>query len=186
MVNKLVQKIKSSRLVWKYSGLTYRWSVLATRGKYLTLNEYLQNSVEKIKSLSIDIQQKKVLEFGTGIGGNLLCIAKEINKGVGVDVNCLYTKRANRLKNFTIPIKDKFDVVFSLNVFERIPHDIARKLVIQLFRLVSQEGILVLFFLGERARSTGFVNRLGEDAYSFWSLDELKRITPKFPPGKPT
>ena len=107
---------------------------------------------------------------------NVLEFAKEINKGVGVDVNCLYTKRANRLKNFTIPIKDKFDVVFSLNVFERIPHDIARKLVIQLFRLVSQEGILVLFFLGERARSTGFVNRLGEDAYSFWSLDELKSL----------
>ncbi len=60
MRNKMMQKIKSSKPVWKHSGLTYMWSVLATRGKYFTIDVYLDNNMEKIKSISNDVKQKKV------------------------------------------------------------------------------------------------------------------------------
>lgn len=188
MHKKLIQKIKASSLLWKYSGLTYRWSVLATRGKYLTFEEYIENSNKKIDSLSIDFQGKSVLELGCGIGGNLLCIGDKLKNGVGLDINSFYIKRAKKLQKKlklhnldficydgrNIPMQNKFDIIFSVNVFERISKPNAQILVSQLSKLLSHSGIMVLFFLGSGAKFSGFANRLGADAYTFWELNEIE------------
>lgn len=190
MSKKLIQKIKASSIAWKYSGLTYKWSVLATRGKYLTFDEYLENSIKKIESLSIDFQDRSVLELGCGIGGNLLCIGDRIKNGVGLDINNLYINRAKKfqrkmkLHNLdficydgkSIPLRDKFDIIFSVNVFERITKLNAQILVSQLSKLLSHSGIMVLFFLGSGARFSGFANRLGADAYTFWELNDIENL----------
>ena len=190
MPKKIIQKIKSSSLAWKYSGLTYRWSVLATRGKYLTFDEYLENSIEKMKSLLIDFQGKSLLELGCGIGGNLLCISTIIKSGVGLDINNLYIKRAKKfqkkmnLHNLdficydgrNISLQNKFDIIFSLNVFERIIKRNAQNLISQLSKLLAYRGTMVLFFLGSGARSSGFAERLGVKAYTFWELNDIENL----------
>jgi SAM-dependent methyltransferase len=188
-----VQKIKRSKLLWKYSGLTYKWSVMATRGRYLSLDEYIENSMAKINSLGINFNGVDVLEFGCGIGGNLMAISKQIRTGVGLDINRLYIWRANHLcrklefKNLTfiqydgisIPNRWSFDVIFSLNVLERISQSLTIEYVHQLKDLGRPNCIMSLFFLAETAKITGFINRLGEDAYTFWSANQIKDVLNK-------
>ncbi len=76
----------------------------------------------------------------------------------------------------TFPSLDKFDVIFSINVFERIPKQQVLKIVDQLITLLDQNGILKLFFLSESAKGTDFTKLFGGNAYVYWNISELQDV----------
>jgi len=181
-----------SSLVWRLSGLTYATAVNATSGKYRTLPEYLGFCDGQMRILAGSTPSfSTALEFGSGLGGNLFALRSVVTSGVGVDVNSLYVRQARRIatridcenvrfttyNGITLPtFPQPFDLVFSVGVFERLAKNRVVSYVHQLVRLVSREGSVVLYFLTERARSTTFVERLGEEAYQYWSREEVSRL----------
>lgn len=183
-----MQKIKSSSVIWKYSGLSYRTAVMATRGKYERVEDYFTESGRKIQQLALDFKNRSVMEFGCGMGGNLIYLSHEISDGVGFDINPGYLRLARKFareQNMTnlkflmfdgkdLPRMQDVDIIYSLNVFERIPVPQADILLSQLRKRLKPNGVFACTFLGENARNTGFSDRLGREAYTFWTKDSIE------------
>ena len=188
------KRILRSDFVWRLAGLTWYTAVRATRGHYLSKVDYLSESTEKTSALNLPLPAKNVMEFGSGLGGNLISIAKSIKLGIGVDINPLFVHGAKRLSrkfncnNLTFlsydgsnfPSLPKFDLIFSVNVFERIKKDVVRDLIPKIVSLGSEDCIFVIFFLNENAKETEFTKLLGNDAYVYWSHDELLGLFSKY------
>lgn len=187
---KIYKKILASEVVWRISGISLATSIMATRGIYMNKGRYIEHSLKKVKLLGVPIDNRRVFELGTGVGGNLISIANRIESGVGLDINKLFLYHARNLARafhadnvkflwydgITFPHLDKFDVIFSINVFERIPKNNALKILDQLIPLLDHNSILKIFFLSERARGTDFTKLLGDNAYVYWNLSELQEI----------
>lgn len=137
-----------------------------------------------------------ILEFGTGLGGNLTSISNEIQSGCGIDINSLYVAQARKLANWAnarnieftpydgevIPSPENgFDFVFSIGVFERLPVSRVKGYVGQLARRLRPDGHLALYFLSPRARQTTFTRRLGASAYTYWSPYDARALIESVP-----
>ena len=189
----IFRRILSSSFVWRLSGLSYYTAIRATRGHSLSKVDYIKESAEKTHEFDLPLPAKIVLEFGSGLGGNLISIAKSIELGIGIDINPLFvhqakglTKKFNckNLKFFSydgtnFPRLPKFDLIFSVNVFERIKKDIVYDLIPKIVSLGNEECTYVLFFLNENAKGTKFTEFLGDDAYVYWSYNELAALFSK-------
>jgi hypothetical protein len=68
------------------------------------------------------------------------------------------------------------DLIFELNVFERLEKSLVEKYVKNLITYIKPKGLIILFFLTVRARGTQFTKRLGDSAYVFWSNDEIEKL----------
>lgn len=184
----VLNKLLKSQFVWRLAGITYPTAVIATHGVYLSKNDYFQHCFKQTKFIHPLLNDHaRVLEFGCGIGGNLLSIADKIQLGVGIDVNSLFIHRAGRFakrqskKNLTfvsydgntLPIQSKFDVIFSLGVFERIAKPIVKGYLLQMRDALDEHGVMAIYFLTPRAIDSSFVRLLGSDAYVYWTRDEL-------------
>lgn len=136
------------------------------------------------------------LDFGSGVGGNLLGLADRVSYGLGIDVNPLYIRWANSLaeraaaRNISfnsydgahIPVQTgTFKRIYSVGVFERIQRDRAGTLIRALLQHLDSEGLMLLGFLTERARGTWFTRRLGETAYTFWTERDVSNLTTGLP-----
>ena len=188
------KRILRSDFVWRLAGLTWYTAVRATRGRYLSKVDYLNESAEKTSALNLPLPAKNVMEFGSGLGGNLISIAKSMELGIGIDINPLFVHKANRLSrkfNFNnltflsydgsnFPSLPKFDLIFSVNVFERIKKDIVLDLIPKIVSLGNEDCTYVLFFLNENAQRTEFTKLLGDDSYVYWSHDELLDLFSKY------
>ena len=188
------KKILRSNFVWRLSGLTWYTATKATRGHYSSKDDYLKESGEKTSALNLPLPAKKVMEFGSGLGGNLISIAKSIELGIGIDINSLFVHKAKKLSkkfdcnNLTFlsydgsnfPSLPKFDLIFSVNVFERIKKDIVLDLIPKIVSLGNEDCTYVLFFLNENAQRTEFTKLLGDDSYVYWSHDELLDLFSKY------
>lgn len=135
-------------------------------------------------------EDKSVLEFGCGMGRNLFGIAGKIREGYGIDVNPHYIKLANKLTlkynfknlhflrydgaNFpNIPI---VDIILEKSVFERLNKPLVERYIKKLTELLTEGGIIILFFLMERAKGTEITKLLGDSAYVFWNNEEIEQL----------
>lgn len=190
-----IQRILASNLVWRLSGLTYSSAVFATRGIHESPEKYIEDSQRQMASLaSYFTRSSMVLEFGCGLGGNLIASHEGFSHGIGIDVNAGYVRIARRLaerfgvtnarfyafKEGHFPcFSRQFDFVFSLGVFERLPPARVRDYANRLSSLTQNSGSLALYFLSERARGTAFTARLGQEAYTFWTESSVRAATSK-------
>ena len=190
-----IRKILSSKVIWRLTGLTYTTSVIATHGHYLSRQDYLLAGKREMSILSPYFDNEKIaLEFGCGPGKNLFGISDKINYGFGIDVNGLYIKLAKKLSNkyviknlefikydgIKFPDLNKVDTVFEKGAFERIPKSLVSYYVGQLKqKYLKGKGIMILYFLMERAKGTIFTQRLGDSAYVFWEDREIKELLEK-------
>jgi cyclopropane fatty-acyl-phospholipid synthase-like methyltransferase len=140
--------------------------------------------------LPVDVHDKRVMEFGCGLGGNLLAVSENIRYGVGVDVNRGFLRIAAQLcrkagvRNLsfiwydgkTLPPLGLFELVFSIGVFERLPKEQVRSYVEHLKKVLVPEGKLVLYFLTDSAKNSDFSRRLGPESYVYWSEDQLRGL----------
>jgi hypothetical protein len=167
---------------------------MATRGSYLSVDDYVFQSLVQMRRLdSVIGNDKVVLEFGSGLGGNLISICNRIHHGIGIDVNPGYVRLARRIaarkgcsnlefvhyNGTVVPRVPQADLVFSIGVFERLPKDQVCRYVHILAAHTKPEGVMALYFLSTRARGTQFTSRLGEDAYVYWEEDEVRALTKK-------
>lgn len=197
MPSRLLQRILRTNLAWKISGLTYSTAVIATHGSKVPPTQYVKDCSAQMQFLRPYLTpESNVLEFGSGIGGNLLALAGSIRSGIGLDVNLGYLHIGRRLARslgirnvkfqhfdgMTIPTPEEPpSVVFSIGVFERLTKPEVVNYIGQLAKFLSHHGYLAVYFLSVRARDTEFTTRLGPDAYTYWSLNEamasLHRLT---------
>jgi len=179
-----------SKIVWRVSGITYPTAVVATRGRYTSPEGYIQTSKHQMEGLMPLLPASRVLEFGCGLGGNLLAIAQNIQVGYGLDVNSGYLRIARRLaRRFrienvhfsrydgtAIPEFGLLDLVICVGVFERLPPAAVAGYIRQLMLQTAPSGRLAMCFLMDRARGTPFSKRLGDAAYHFWTRDEIESL----------
>jgi SAM-dependent methyltransferase len=196
----VLQGLLRSKLVWGLSGFSYRTAVVATKGSYAPLEEYLEICrLDTSAALTgAHITGSRVLEFGCGLGGNLISISPAIGEGVGLDVNKGYIRIARRISKMTrcsnlnflvydgwnMPELGKFDLVYCFNVFERIPKSTVRSYLMWMRKSLGAGGKVVFFFLSTRAQGTPFTHRLGNSAYVFGNSPRSKH--PSGLPGIPT
>ncbi len=187
-----LKKILSTKVIWRLTGITYVTSIIATHGHYLSRHDYLiAGKREMSVLLPYFDSEKAVLEFGCGPGKNLFGISDKVDYGVGIDINGLYIRLAKRLANtygiknlrfkkydgITFPDIDQVDIVFENGVFERIPKSLVSNYISQLKKkYLKDKGIMILYFLMERAKGTKFTRRLGDSAYVFWNDEEIKNL----------
>ncbi len=126
------------------------------------------------------------------MGGNLISIAERIERGIGLDVNPGYIRVADailrkrmignikflRYDGVKIPIQDlpEFDLIFSIGVFERLPKSSVYAYTSQLKQVLKPGGKFLIYLLSERAKHSNFTRRLGNDAYVFWSEEEINQF----------
>jgi cyclopropane fatty-acyl-phospholipid synthase-like methyltransferase len=151
--------------------------------------DYLRESALQMNQIESWIApHAKVLEYGCGLGGNLMAISDRIGSGVGVDVNGGYLRLARRLQrrvgasNLTflpassfgaVPAQD-FDFAFSIGLFERITKPMAIIILERISNSLRTGARAALYFLTERFRGTDFLRQLGPAAYFPWQRQEIQ------------
>lgn len=189
----MFKKLLSSNFTWRISGLTYPTAVIATNGYYVDKQKLIQIGREENNTLLQYFDKSDtMLEFGSGIGKNLIALSNYINFGYGIDINPHYCRIARKLtKRFGInnlqfyqydgsnfPSLPKFDIVYENGVFERISKNLVAKYVGALKEnFLADRGKMILYFLREDAKRIGFTKRLGDSAYFFWTKDEIVNMT---------
>lgn len=94
----LFQKVMSTKLVWRLSGVSFRTAINATTGSSMSIDDYIDSGKEKMSIFLKYFQSDKIaLEFGCGLGRNLFAISNKIKYGYGIDINPLYIRLANRI-----------------------------------------------------------------------------------------
>ena len=191
MVNP-IKKLLAAKIVWRLSGISYTTAVIATNRGYLSKECYLlAGNIEMFKFFHFFDKEKTVLEFGCGPGKNLFGIANIIKTGYGIDVNPNYIKLANKLAerynlenlhflsydstNFPADIPT-FDVIFEKGVFERLEKVLVESYIRKLTKRLNPTGIMILYFLMDRAKGTAFTRRLGDSSYIFWNQNEIEKM----------
>lgn len=184
----MLREFLRSHLVWRLSGLTYPTAVLATHGSYASPEKYVADCKLQMALIHEYFEHDSVvLEFGCGLGGNLIALGDSIQSGIGVDINGLYIRWAKRLARRFSPTELNFfklhgtllpaflptvDVIFALGVFERLPKSIVSAYLFSLSSKLKPNGTLLVELLSERAHGTQMTRRLGDDAYVFWTPNE--------------
>lgn len=188
----VAQRLLRTRLAWALSGLSYTSAVMATHGSVASREGYLQACRRQMSGFRPFYRSdSRVLEYGCGLGGNLIAIAPSIGVGSGLDVNPLYLWHARALsKRFggsnlgfrwtfdgrPLAAANSVDFAFSIGVFERLHSQIVSAAVRALFRALRPEGRLAAYFLTPRALNTAFSSRLGNGAYVCWSDDAIQSL----------
>ena len=187
-----IRRFLRSGLAWRLSGLTYPTAVAATNSRVRTLSDYL--------ALTRNTKGRygrwfpaggTVLEFGSGLGGNLFAVRGLAGRAYGLEVNPFFVRIARRIgqrlgaTNVTFQSYDgihfpmyesPLDAVFSIGVFERLPHVEVARYVADLSNLLKPGGQALLYFLSAQAARTTFVRRLGADAYAYWERAEVQSL----------
>jgi len=107
----------------------------------------------------LDLTNKRILDFGCGLGGMTLWYAKNWDCSVhGIDIDSNHLKIANALKyEYSVPnvvfeeknvleIKSEnvYDVIFLNDVIEHIPLPLLDKILQKLAKLLSINGIIYI------------------------------------------
>ena len=188
----LIRKELRSDLAWRLTGLTYPTAVLATSGSVRTVSDYLAFCRAQMEPLlQYFPSQGHCLEFGSGLGGNSLAVARSGRCVLGLDVNPFYTRIATRIarrydvKNTDFQTYDGRaipqigfapNVVFSIGVFERLPHRQVADYISTIAGLEHRGGIFISYFLSPAALDTTFVRLLGREAYKPWTREEVEQV----------
>lgn len=185
----MIKWILKTKFAWRISGLTYFTASIATAGKYLSVSENILEAKRNTEFLMPYISpDKDVLEFGSGLGRNIISIGNNIKIGIGMDINGLYIHQAKRLakklgtsnlkfikyNGINFPKLEKVDVIFEMGVFERIPKDrVSYYLKTLKDFYLKEDGIFFLYFLMTRAKDSEFTKRLGNESYQLWKEEEV-------------
>jgi len=188
----MIKRLLRTKVIWGLTGLTYATAIIATHGKYVSKDKYLEEGKDGMLIFSKYFNsQSIVIEFGCGVGKNLFGIADKIKLGYGIDINPLYIRIANRLKKHYginnikfisydgdhLPPITKADIILEKGVFERIPQSLVKKYIDQLKNnYLSENGIMILYFLMDKAKGSKFTKRLGDEAYIFWNDLQINRL----------
>ena len=189
---RLIQKLLQTRLAWRLSGLMYWSACLATKGKIMDKKSLLSHCENEIKFLFPHLQTTdKVLEFGCGMGGNVIAVSPHTAEVTGVDINPFFVKRARSLAKSAgrencrfisyeggrLPFWDgEFDVVYTWAVFERIPKPMVAEYLRDFSRILKPGGRVSVYMLRKNAAETDFVDLLGDDIYVYFEKDEAEQF----------
>ena len=184
---RILRPLLRTPLAWRLSGLFWWSATWATKGRPLNRQDYLANCRDNARHIDEGLRgDDSVLDFGCGLGGVTLAIARTAGQVVGLDVNPLYIRWARKVgaaqancefvtyDGGRLPFADgSFSFVYSWAVFERLPRDTVETYIADLRRLLAPGGRTTLYFLSGKARDTAFVDLLGEGAYVYWRREGL-------------
>lgn len=180
-----------SERVWRLSGLSWPTAVLATRGRLQGPLEYIAASRRQMTQILPWIHRDaRIVEYGCGLGGNLVAIHSMVRQGLGVDVNQRYLRLAKRLaervgaRNLEFQVvsgrgwnvSGRVDTAFSVGVFERLDGQTVRAALSMIRGCLAAGGVGIFSFLSPRALSSSMVNLLGRDAYTTWTRSQIAAV----------
>tara|TARA_R110002096_G_scaffold101316_5_gene224012 strand:+ start:2989 stop:3681 length:693 start_codon:yes stop_codon:yes gene_type:complete len=185
-----VQRLLRTRAVWRLSGLNYWSACMATKGRLMTRHALLAHCRQEMQLIrSVFREDDVVVEFGCGLGGNMIANAGSVQEIVGIDINPYYLRHARRLSRSypncrfelyeggELPFADaSVDVVYSWAVFERIPKPAVAAYLQEFIRILKPRGRSAVYLLRPAAKDTGFTRLLGEDAYVYFDREEAEAL----------
>lgn len=186
-----IQAVLRTDLIWRLSGISYPTAIIATTGRYISPAEYFEACSERMKRILPHLgAPARLLEFGAGLGGNLVAVHTQIQTGYGIDINPFFTNIAKRLarkRSVTniqfntydgthLPMFDPLDAIFALGAFERIAKGHVGFYLSNLSEMLRPNGIIASYFLLDSAENQFGDWLLGTEAYSFWNREELGDI----------
>jgi len=163
---------------------------MATKGKLMTRQALLAHCEEEMKLIRpIFKKDDVVVEFGCGLGGNMIAASGHVQEVIGIDINPFYIWHARRLsrrypncrfKSFEgkkLPFADaSVDAVYSWAVFERIPKPAVEAYLREFNRILKPQGRSAIYLLRPEAKETGFTRLLGEGAYIYFEREEVEAL----------
>ncbi|MCI4364105.1 MAG: class I SAM-dependent methyltransferase [Thermoplasmata archaeon] len=184
-------KLLGSPALWRASGLLESAALFATGGSAGSIGEYVE-SMEK-RWAPFDrwfTDAPRALDFGTGLGGNLLGLRGRLGTGLGIDLNPFYITRARRLAErygarqlrfeaydgVHLPFEGPYDVILCTGTFERLRKPAVAAYVRRLALALAPNGRFLAYFLTAGARAQGFGRLLGQESYVFWAEEELAEL----------
>jgi SAM-dependent methyltransferase len=117
-------------------------------------DEYFSEYKIRILKQFVDISPKKILEYGCGVGRNLKYLQNyfQISKIYGCDISKKSIELARKnhpTMNFFLlgedSIKEEFDLIFIALVFHHIHQDLHKKTLIEINKMLSENGNLFIF-----------------------------------------
>jgi hypothetical protein len=177
--------------IWRLSGITFPTALFATTGSLGSAESYIHEMGVRWERFGQFVPDRaRALDFGTGLGGNLLGLRAKLSEGVGLDINPFFIGHAARIARrakathlhfvaydgHRFPQLGSFDLAISTGAFERIPKAAATDYVHQLVGAVRPGGYLILYFLTTAAKERGFGRLLGAEAYVYWDKTELREM----------
>ncbi|MCI4345242.1 MAG: class I SAM-dependent methyltransferase [Thermoplasmata archaeon] len=184
-------RLLASPALWRASGLLEAAALFATGGSAGSIQEYVQSMEARWTPFGRWFTDApRVLDFGTGLGGNLLGLRARVGSGLGIDVNPFYITRARRLAErygarqlrfeaydgVHLPLEPPYDVILSTGTFERLSKPAVRRYAGLLAAALAPRGRFIAYFLTTSARERGFGRLLGQESYVFWEESELDSL----------
>jgi len=75
----MIKRLLRTKVIWSLTGLTYATAIIATHGKYVSKDKYLEEGKDGMPIFyKYFNSQSIVIEFGCGMGKNLFGIADKI------------------------------------------------------------------------------------------------------------
>ncbi len=185
-----VQGLLRTRAAWRLSGLNYWSACIATKGKLMTRQALLAHCEKEMKLIRpVFNKDDVVVEFGCGLGGNMIAVSGDVHEVIGVDINPFYLWHARRLSRHypncrfrlldgkKLPFADaSVDAVCSWAVFERIPKPSVTAYLREFSRILKSRGRSAVYLLRPEAKDTGFTRLLGESAYIYFDREEAQAL----------
>ncbi len=187
----ILRSVLASDVAWRLSGLTYASAVMATTGSYLDVPTYVAAMRTRMAQMRWFVpDHASVLDFGTGMGGNLFGMVEFLERGVGLDINPFYVSRARGIARrlglsqlrflsydgHHLPDPGAIDLVLAIGTFERLPPSQVERYLRTLRSLPTAPRRYLVYFLTTAARENGFGRVLGADRYTFWTEPALDRL----------
>lgn len=126
----------------------------------------IDSVMEYIKSLGINLQRRRSLDFGCGVGRSTQALAIYFDEVVGVDIAPSMLKLAKKYNRFGVKCKyflnkadnlnlfadDSFDFIYSIIVLQHISPQISKGYIRDFLRILTPGGILIFQLPNERNR----------------------------------
>lgn len=149
-------------------GLSYAKKNLLEESSHLWIDKII------IKK-KLDLTNKRILDFGCGMGGMSVWYASNWNckvKGIDIDSNHLIIANAlkdeMKVNNITFEEKDvlqmdeteSFDIIFLNDVIEHIPINLVDKILLKLSLMLAPKGIIYISYPPWQGPYASHINRV--------------------------
>lgn len=192
-LNFLLSSLLPPKLYWYLAGLIHPWeAVIEEAQNPVQFYKQGQGIVRLLKKIKLIHKKTRVLDIGCGAGRVEYALRKEVEKCVGVDISPSMIKLAQKYvkgdnveflvtggKDLKEVETQKFDLAFSILVFQHLPRKIFLKYLQQAYLMLKEGGRLFFQISIYQDQKPKEPPQNHPWALRYYRLNELKKLLEK-------